>query len=97
MSYFIIGGQMSWWDKCLIFYSRDKCHGGTNVLFYYRWDKCQSGTNVRVGQMSGGTNVGGTCVGGTKVAPPNRLESSIQYPQLKHNLLLGFISTLFII
>jgi hypothetical protein len=33
------------------------------------------GTNVRVGQMSGGTNVsgtnvGGTCVGGTKVAPP---------------------------
>ena len=32
------------------------------------------GTNVRVGQMSGGTNVGGTNVGrtnvgGTKVAP----------------------------
>ncbi len=38
------------------------------------WDKCRVGTNVRVGQMSGGTNVGrtnvvGTCVGGTKVAP----------------------------
>ena len=47
------------------------------------------GTYVRVGQMSGGTNIGGTCVGGTKVAPPMVGMGYLQSKILQWLLLCG--------
>ncbi len=50
------------------------------------------GTNVRVGQMSGGTNIGRTNVGGTnvcgtKVAPPYQRLIGIRFHQISSDFI----------